>query len=80
MVTLRELRQKAGLSQEQCARAIGISRPAWTHYETGRRRPRLENALKVAQLFGVPVEAIFGRRNGEPAEGCNESGDGVATP
>jgi DNA-binding transcriptional regulator YiaG len=36
----RRLRQRAGLTQQQIAEAIGVSRFAVCHWETGVRQPR----------------------------------------
>jgi len=37
---LRSLREAAGLSQQQLADALGVTRAAISHWETGTRSPR----------------------------------------
>lgn len=56
---LIELRKKAGLTQEQMARLIGIDRGFYAHIEKGRRTPSLPVALRIAQILGRSVEEIF---------------------
>ena len=48
---LEERRLKKGLSQEDVARAAGISRAAYTNIENGKRRPSPEVAQKIAKVL-----------------------------
>lgn len=59
---LRELRDAAGLSQEQVAEATGISVSQISRYEAGERDPKLAHLEAIAGLFKVTV----GRLLGEP--------------
>jgi len=56
---LREFRLKYGLTQEQLAKALGVSRQTISAIENGKYCPSLELALKIAKFFGVKVEDIF---------------------
>lgn len=57
---VRELRGVGeGMTQQQLAEAVGVSRQTIIAIESGRYRPSLEVALKIAHTFGQPVEAIF---------------------
>lgn len=56
---LRELRQRAGLTMDEMADAIGVTWSAWVKYERGERVPRDEIKVRIAEYFGVPVESIF---------------------
>lgn len=56
---LRELRAEQGWTQEQLARAIGVSRQAVIALETERHDPSLDLAYRLAAVFGRPVEDIF---------------------
>jgi transcriptional regulator with XRE-family HTH domain len=57
-------RKELGLTQVQMAERLGISRPAYTEIESGRREPGLNQILRVASalkttpqcLMPVPVE------------------------
>lgn len=56
---LRALRQDMGLSQEEIAKKIGVSRPAYVNYEQGKSRPtrKLE---ELSALFNVTSDYIMG--------------------
>jgi putative transcriptional regulator len=56
---VRELRTARGWSQQELAERLGVSRQTVNAIETERYDPSLPLALKVAKLFGRPVEAIF---------------------
>jgi putative transcriptional regulator len=56
---LRILRAEHGWTQEELARAIGVSRQAINALETERHHPSLDLAYKIAAAFRVPVEQIF---------------------
>jgi transcriptional regulator with XRE-family HTH domain len=55
---LHELREKAGLSQSELAKASGV--PVWTvrGYEQGRREPLWNVLFKLAKALGVTCEAF----------------------
>ena len=57
------LRKHCGLSQEDVAEALGISRQAVSKWETGRSFPDTENLLKLAALFGVTADALIKPEN-----------------
>lgn len=56
---LKVLRAERDWTQEELARRVGVSRQAINAIETGKYDPSLPLALKLAQLFGQPVEQIF---------------------
>ena len=56
---IAKLRSKRKLSQQELADAIGVSRKTISSVETGRFTPSVVIALKLAQFFSVPVEAVF---------------------
>ncbi|HCU65587.1 MAG TPA: transcriptional regulator [Rheinheimera sp.] len=53
------LRAAKGLSQQQLADAIGVSRKTISTVETSRFTPSVVIALQLARYFQVPVEQIF---------------------
>ncbi|WP_306522850.1 helix-turn-helix transcriptional regulator [Rheinheimera sp.] len=53
------LRAVRGLSQQQLADAIGVSRKTISTVETSRFTPSVVIALQLARYFQVPVEQIF---------------------
>lgn len=60
---LKKARMKLGLSHEQVAQKVGISRCFYTQIERGTRKPSLETALKISSVLSVPVNDIFLVRN-----------------
>lgn len=56
---LKGLREQAGLSQSDCAAALGVSRQTVISIEKGHFDPRLSLAFRIGQLFDVPVDEVF---------------------
>ena len=56
---LKELRLRAGLTQEEVAARVGVSRQAVSGYESGRRQPDLELLEAFAHLYGVELSELL---------------------
>jgi putative transcriptional regulator len=56
---IKELRQTRGVTQEELAKAVGVSRQTVVAMEKGNYVPSLLLALHVAEYFHVPVETVF---------------------
>ena len=56
---IKQLRKEAGLSQEELAAKIFVSRTLITKYESGSVFPTEENIKKMADVFGVDVSEIL---------------------
>ena len=56
---LKVARAEIDLTQEELAKRIGVSRQTINAVESGRYVPSMVLALKMAQVFGKPVEEIF---------------------
>ena len=56
---IRELRGEHGLSQQELAEAMGVSRQTINSIEKERYTPSLPLAITLARFFGRPVEEIF---------------------
>lgn len=54
-----KLREQSGLTQEDVARKLGISRQRWILVEQGNRDLSTEELGKLAELFGVDVVDFF---------------------
>ena len=59
MQKVKELRIQKALSQERLAKAIGVSRPTYTAIEAGKQELSLDEAKKLATLFGIGVDEIL---------------------
>lgn len=52
-------RAKLGLTQEELAKRIGVSRQTINSIEKGKYVPSTELALRLSQVFGSPVNSFF---------------------
>ena len=64
------LRRKNGLSQEQLAEQIGVSRQAISKWEGGLATPDLENLVALSRCFGITVDELT---TGDPLPARPES-------
>ena len=56
---LKVFRAMHDLTQEELARALGVSRQTIIAIEKGKYDPSLRLAFKIARFFGVRIEDIF---------------------
>ena len=56
---VRRLRKEKGLTQEQIAELIGVSRQTINAIEKEKFDPSLPTAFKIAKVFDLPIEAFF---------------------
>lgn len=61
---IRELRRKSGLSQEELADKLEVSRQAVSKWETGAAVPTTETLVQLADFFGVSLDFLL-RDNAE---------------
>ena len=55
-ITPKAARINAGLTQDEAAKALGVSTPTLINWETGKRIPRADYVDKMLSLYGVPAE------------------------
>lgn len=60
---LRELREKANISQTELANELKVSRGAISFYENGERIPNIDFLQDVALLFDVSFDYLLGYQN-----------------
>ena len=59
---LKELRKKAGWSQQKLAEKAGLSYNTITKIEQGAATmPTIQTVVKIADAFGVSVDELLGR-------------------
>ena len=58
---LKTLRKEKKLTQKELAEQIGISQKSYSHWETVKNEPSLENLIKLADLLEVSIDWLFGR-------------------
>lgn len=59
---LAVLRTERALSRQELADALGVNYQTIGYLERGEYNPSLDLALRVAEYFALPIEAIFSRR------------------
>lgn len=57
---LLELRTKHGLSQEQLAEQVHVTRQAVSRWETGETVPNTETLKLLSRLFDVSINTLLG--------------------
>ena len=63
---LYELRKKHGLSQEELAEKLGVSRQAVSKWERSEASPDTDNLIALAKIYGLSLdELIFGEKKSE---------------
>ena len=65
---IKDCRLKAGLTQEQVAEAMDVSRQAVTKWENGKSAPSTEKLFKLAELFGTTVDLMLPDRENNQAD------------
>ena len=62
---IKELRKRSGLSQEQLAQRLGITKGMVSSYETFMRMPSYSILIKIAQMFHVSTDYLLGMEKGD---------------
>ncbi len=55
----RHRRQLHDMTQQELADRVGVTRQTILSIEKGRYNPSVGLAIRIAETFGVPVEALF---------------------
>lgn len=56
---LREMRTLSGMTQEDLAERVNVSRQTIISIESGRYNPSILLAYKIARAFSCPIEEVF---------------------
>lgn len=65
---IRELRKKAGYSQQQIARKLHLTQGAISQWENGITVPAADQLSALANVFEITVDELLGRAVKQPAE------------
>jgi putative transcriptional regulator len=60
---LKELRARLDFTQEELAESVGVTRQTIIAIEGKRYNPSALLALKIAEVFGLPLEEVFWLKN-----------------
>lgn len=58
-MTLKALRANKGWSQEEAAKAIGISEETWRNYEQGKTYPNVPIIKGIEKVFNITYADII---------------------
>lgn len=61
---VKELRTKKGISQQELAELLGVSRPAISQVETGGRKICAEELDSLAKIFNISVDSLLNKERG----------------
>ena len=56
---LQELRKQKGLTQEELAEALYVSRTAISKWESGRGYPNIDSLKAISQFFDVTIDELL---------------------
>ena len=65
---IREARKSLGMSQDDLASKLGVSKVTICWYETGERTPSLKHFLELADILNLTLDEIVGREVSVVAE------------
>ena len=57
---LKQLRLQAGMTQEELANKLGVTKSVVSYYELSKRAPSAEMLLKIANSFYVTTDYLLG--------------------
>lgn len=57
--TIRDVRIEAGITQQQMADKLGVSRQQYANYEQHPERVTIEQARRICAILGAEYERIF---------------------
>lgn len=72
---IKELRDSRGITQIQLADALEVSRGLVGMWESGKRKPSQELYEKIADMFNVDMDFLYGRTNVKKARHYDEDGN-----
>lgn len=72
---IKSIRKQAGMSQEQLAEKLGVSRQAVTKWETDAGIPDIENIMAISAMFDISIDELLSNERGrnKPADYLFES-------
>lgn len=69
---IRELREEKALTQKELAALIGNVQRNISNWENGSNEPDCESIVKLADVFGVSLDELFGRDTASIPAGLDE--------
>jgi transcriptional regulator with XRE-family HTH domain len=77
--TLKQIREKNGLTKRELCEKTGISERAYLTYEFGEREPKISVIQKLADFYGVTTDYLLGRNSQKSNELTPTQREEIAT-
>ena len=74
---IQSLRKSKGISQEELADRVGVSRQAVSKWESEQSTPDIDKIITMSEFFGVTTDYIL--KGIEPVSGKSETGNAVTS-
>lgn len=68
-LNLRTLRERSGMTVCSVAEQMGVTQGAYTFWEQGRSYPSADKLPKLAGIFGVSIDELYGSKTTIPERG-----------
>ena len=70
---IKRYRKENGMSQDDLAEKLDVSRQSVSLWETGQTQPTIENVISLAKIFGITSDALLDNSDGaSPADGTSD--------
>ena len=76
---LYSLRKKSGLSQEQLAEQLGVSRQAISKWESGQSVPESDKLITISNYFNVSLDYLMKQDSQQQNDSTNKHGNSPVT-
>lgn len=57
--SLKTIRKRFNMTQDEVAVFLGVSRSGYTYYETGKSEPSIDTLKKLATIYDITVDEIL---------------------
>ena len=57
--SIKKLREERGMTQDELAEKLNVTRQAVSNWETGKTQPDIETLTRLAEIYDVSVERII---------------------
>ena len=65
---LKLLRKRKGISQEEIANDLGLTRSSYSGYENGVAEPNIETLIKISEYYDISLDKFIKRDLGKISE------------
>ena len=75
---LYELRHASGMSQEELAEKLGVSRQAVSKWESGATQPELPKLIELSKIYQVSVDALLSLEHAKEQQDRSPAAEGAS--